>query len=383
VAQTLSMAIQILLCLLLPVAAVWAESRLAIVKALSPVIVCYLVGILLGNQTWFEFDNALSLWICNVTVALAIPLLLFSVDLGAWWRLARTTVVSFVAVMLAACGGAVMAWMLAGRGLSYGTEAAGMLAGVYAGGTPNMAAIGTGLGVPGETFILLNAADMLASFVYLMAVLTVARPFLSRFLPRIQSASEVKNLVVEETGLFIAMKNRETLYALFLAAVVVAMSVGFGTWFSEGARDVIIVLSLTTLSVFAAGRKTVRTWRGSHETGQFLLLVFCVAMGLTTDFSALFSGSMGILLMVSLTVLFAVVLHVLAAALFRIDVDTAIITSVAGIFGPHMVGLVTVKLHNRDILFSGIASGLVGYAAGNYLGLGVAGLLEWMQLSLF
>ena len=374
---------QVLVCIVLPVATVWAEPRLAPVRVLSPVIICYLAGILLGNLPWLAFDNALALSTCNVTVALAIPLLLFSVDLVAWWRLARTTVVSFIAVMLAACGGAVMAWLVTGRSLANGSEAAGMLVGVYTGGTPNMAAIGTALGVPGEMFILLNAADMLASFAYLMAVLTVARPLLSRFLPRLRTAGEVGDLVTEESGLFVAMKSRETLYALVLAVLVVALSVGIGTWFAGGLRDVIIILSLTTLSVAAAGSKAVRGWRGSHETGQFLLLVFCVAMGLTTDFGALFAGSVSILLMVCTTVLFAVTLHLLVAAIFRIDVDTVIITSVAGIFGPHMVGLVAVKLRNREVLFSGIASGLVGYAAGNYLGLGVAGLLQWVQSALF
>ncbi|MBW2699671.1 MAG: hypothetical protein JRF33_02540, partial [Deltaproteobacteria bacterium] len=45
------------------------------------------------------------------------------------------------------------------------------------------------------------------------------------------------------------------------------------------------------------------------------------------------------------------------------------------IFGPHMVGPVAVALKNKEILFSGLASGLVGYAVGNYLGLALAWLL--------
>jgi uncharacterized membrane protein len=108
--------------------------------------------------------------------------------------------------------------------------------------------------------------------------------------------------------------------------------------------------------------------------GQFLLLIFCVAIGLTADFTKLLAGPPLIFVVTAIVVGGSVALHFLLSFLFRIDRDTVIITSIAGIFGPHMVGPVAMNLGNRQILFSGIASGLVGYAAGNYLGM----LLAWL-----
>ena len=62
--------------------------------------------------------------------------------------------------------------------------------------------------------------------------------------------------------------------------------------------------------------------------------------------------------------------------IFRIDRDTVIIASTAAIFGPAFIGPVANAIGNRDIIAMGIALGLIGYAIGNYFGLGLAYLLN-------
>lgn len=64
------------------------------------------------------------------------------------------------------------------------------------------------------------------------------------------------------------------------------------------------------------------------------------------------------------------------ASLFRIDADTVLITSTAAIFGPAFVGQVAVALRNKEVVLSGIITGLVGYAVGNYLGIFIAYLVS-------
>ena len=74
----------------------------------------------------------------------------------------------------------------------------------------------------------------------------------------------------------------------------------------------------------------------------------------------------------------SILLHYLLAFFFRIDRDTTIITSTAAIYGPAFVGPIAEVLKNRAVVISGLTTGLVGYAVGNYLGLGLAylGLLR-------
>jgi len=367
-------ALQLLLVLAFPALALWGERRSKIIATISPVILCYSVGMLLGNLPGIPLNSNLATTACEILVALAIPLLLFSVDLAAWARLAGRTVLSFVLVMVAAVAGSVGAWALVGRGLDHGPEMAGMLTGVYTGGTPNMAAIGTGLGVPTETFVLLNAADMVASIPCLFLILLVAPRVLARLLPPFRRGD---GEIAEPMVLFRSLPRPAAAgTALLLTAAVVGAGVGLGALLPAGGRSAGIILVITTLAVGLSAVPRVRSLRGTHDIGQYLLLAFCVSIGTVTNFSEVFSSNPVIVLFAVLTVVFSVVIHFALAVIFRIDRDTAIITSAAGIFGPHMIGPVAATLKNREVVFSGIASGLVGFAAGNYLGMGVAWLLS-------
>lgn len=369
---------EVILSLLLPLLVLWAEPRSRLVRFLSPVVVCYALGMLLGNQPWVEFSNPVALWTCNVTVALAIPLLLFSVDLLAWLRLARNTVISFFLVMVAVMLSSTLAHSLFHRRLPDSAGMAGMLVGVYTGGTPNMAAIGTALEVPAEIFIMLNAADMVASFAYLFFLLVLAVRIPRRLLPRTPRAGNDSEAGADaqvdgERG-WHWPGGREFLLAGGLAVLIVGAALLAALPAGKGSRQAIVILAITTLAVLASFVPAVRRLRGAHDMGQFLLLVFCVAMGFTTDFGKLFGSSLDVVFFTALTLTGAVVIHFGLSMLLRLDRDTVIITSAAGIFGPHMVGPVTVALKNREVLFSGLASGLVGYAAGNYLGM----VLYWL-----
>lgn len=56
-----------------------------------------------------------------------------------------------------------------------------------------------------------------------------------------------------------------------------------------------------------------------------------------------------------------------------------IITSTSAIYSPPFVPVVAVALGNKEVIFAGITTGLIGYAAGNYLGVIIAGFLEYVS----
>ena len=112
---------------------------------------------------------------------------------------------------------------------------------------------------------------------------------------------------------------------------------------------------------------------------QFLFYTFAVAMGLCFDVAAI--GGAALLIFVALLVIqFGTVLvHFLLAKLCRIDYHTTMITSTAGVFGPAFIIPVAKALKNDEIILTGILCGILGYAIGNYLGIGFGGLLALLQ----
>lgn len=72
----------------------------------------------------------------------------------------------------------------------------------------------------------------------------------------------------------------------------------------------------------------------------------------------------------------AIVLHMFLCWVFRIDVDTALISSTATIYGPAFIGPVAASLKNRALVGPGLTMGLAGIALGTWLGIATAQLLR-------
>ncbi|RJO68696.1 MAG: DUF819 family protein [Myxococcales bacterium] len=346
--------------------------RVKAVRVITPVLLCYMLGMALGNQPWVRFDTEFSLNITSAAVALAIPLMLFSADFLGWLRLARPTVISFLlATVCAIAAGLVSHILFADNRES--ASVAGMLVGVYIGGTPNMAAVGTALGVPTELFMQLNVTDMVWSSLYLLFLLTIARRVCGLFLPPFPREKEDPAMAFAPAGS--RPPWRSIGLGVALAAAIVAVASLVGRVAPKGFEAALSVLSITTLAVLASFHPRVRALKGASDTGMFFLLVFCVAIGTTTDFGKLFTSPSALFFQTGFVMVGAIFLHYLFAFFLKIDVDTVLITSAAAIWAPPIVPPVAMALKNREMVMSGIASGLVGYAIGNYAGVAVAWLL--------
>jgi len=114
----------------------------------------------------------------------------------------------------------------------------------------------------------------------------------------------------------------------------------------------------------------------SFQLGQYFVLIFSLALSSMADIGKLLSTAPALLALVGSIIFLAVLFHVLLAAIFRIDADTMIITSIAGVFSPPFVPMVAAALKNREMIMTGIITGIIGWAIGTYLGIGFAYLLH-------
>jgi uncharacterized membrane protein len=381
----------VLAALLVPAAAIAGARRSGLLDTLGPVVLCYAAGVVIGNVGLVPAGSAAAQTaglVQTVTVVLAIPLLLLGTDLRAWASLARPALVSYGLAILSVI---VVTLVVAPRfDLGATTdEIAGMTVGVYTGGTANMAAVGTALGVPEATFVALNAADLFVGAIYLLVLLTVAQRVLSRFLPaplRV-GANDDPEVAGAVDPFHVVPRPREVATSLLLAVGVVVVVAGLafaaltGTVQGEAIVDsdafaTAVILGATTLALALSFVRRVREQPGTYATGQYLFLVFAVAIGTLANLRDLASSFTSVVPYILLVIVAAVTLHVLLARLLRIDHDTVIITSTAAVFGPPFVGPVAAALRNPDVVPSGMTTGVLGLAIGNYAGLAVAALLR-------
>jgi len=268
------------------------------------------------------------------------------------------------------------------RGLIGGetSKLAGMLIGVYTGGTINLAAIAAALRTSAPLYVAANAADMVFSGLYLLFLMTVGKGLIRAVLPHsVQVDATTAIDAYEGSTSFRGVLARGAtgpLAAAFALAVVIGAAGASLTLVLPGSWGTIAaILAITTLSITASFSRRVKAIGYSFALGNYLILVFCLAVGSMANLSTLASTAPAVAGFVAFAILGSLALHVLLAAIFHIDADTMMITSVAGICSPPFVPVISASLGNRGVLVPGVITGIIGWVIGTYLGIGVALLL--------
>ena len=362
----------------LPVLVVWLEKRSRIIGWISPIVICYLVGIIMGNIPGLSFNNEMLNKITSISVLLAIPLLLFSANFFRMLKQARPALLSFFLGILGVITCSVVAFLIFRDQLSQPGTVSGMMIGVYTGGTPNMSAIGIALEVEEEVFILLNSADIVFSGIYFIFLLTVGKRILSLFLPSFKKKWNNHNMNAPEVqpteDSSRTLKN--VIAGILLSLLVASIAVGLSYLITGQLSEPLVILGITTLGIAASFHSKIQQLPHTFSSANYFLLVFALAVGSMADFSELLAASSILFYFCGFVVFGSVLLHFFLSFIFRIDRDTVIIASTAAIFGPAFIGPVANVIGNKDIIAMGITLGLIGYAIGNYLGLGLAFLLN-------
>ena len=359
---------------------------------IGPVLTLYLLGVIVANIGIFpteavahdklmKFQNSIS----EVLVPLALPMMLFGCNfkrfslgksMGAF-ALGVLSVVAFVLV-----GYFVFQNQLGEEGAIMGAA----LTGQYLGGAANLAAIKQMLGLSTENFVVLSTCNLIVSFFYLMFLMGGGVK-LARIIVGGRGNKE-QNVNLEEYTEenpyrdFGKKKSLIQLGKILLASVIVmGISVYIGTICGggEGISMIALILSITTLSLLLTNWKEVSSWDKSYDAGMYLIYVFCLVMATMADLSTInWSQSLYILIFQAVIIFGSLALIVLLAKLFRIDADTAVITSNTLINSPICVPMIAATMKNKDVIVTGITNGLAGYAVGNYIGFLMFNLLGWI-----
>ena len=351
-------------------------------KALGPVVLCYLLGMLLRQifrpgEAELEYTK----YIAGVSIMVSIALMLVSTDFMAWLKLAKNTMLGMGLALISALVTTFITFGVIGTQLENGWQYAGMLVGVYTGGTANMAAIATALNVPAENFIQIHTADIIICGAYFLFLLTIAPKVYARFLGPFKSASE------EGSGEYFYSRLQrgnlkgaayETLINISLGVAIFVVSYLIAMNFDKDIENTVLIIALSVISAAASFAPRLRCLKGSHEVSDYLLLIFCVAVGSMADFENVSSISPLVYISVGVVIGGASMMHLLLCRMFKIDRDTAIITSTAAVFGPPFIGAVANEIKNRQIIPSGITSGIIGLVVGTYLGLFSAYAIKYL-----
>lgn len=424
------MSVQIILLiaffLIAPVLIIFLEGKYSVVKKIGAVLICYIIGALIGNigifpdptkdylmilnklgsDAYIPFAkmkeliaqgivtdqdvtrNTISFiqdWLTKLTVPIALPLILFSMDVRKWLSHAGSAITSLLIGLFTVVAMILVGFWIFNDSIDEIWKVSGMLTGIYTGGTPNMAAMKTALNVDTEVYLMTHTYEVALGAIYLIFILSIGqRVFLLLLKPfKVPETGDIKvgKLNLEEEyesyeGFFKKKTFLPVLAAFGLSILIFGVSYGISTLFPEEFSMAAVILLITTLGIAASFIKKIKNIKKTFQAGMYIILIFCVVVSSMADVRQLVNISFDLFWYVALAMYGSHLLHALLARIFNIDADTVIISGSALICSPPFVPLVAGALKNRDIILTGLIVGIAGYAVGNYLGVFIAYLLR-------
>jgi uncharacterized membrane protein len=358
-------------------------TRWRVFDYLPPVIWIFLFPIFLSSMKVIPTSSPTYDAFKSFAVPLFIILMLLDVDLRSTMRVAlRSVGVLVVGAVGVVIGGMVAFFFLKGQLEPDAWRGFGALAGSWIGGTGNLAAVAAAVETPPTMMGVVVIADTFIFILYfpiLFACKKWAKPF-AKFTGVTQEDADRLDRAVGEL--------KEKTNRVHYKDVLTLLGVGFLLIWLVGLlseRLPVIeraftsktwqILILTTVALGLASTP-LRKVPGTGALSMALVYTYLSMIGAQADIHQA-AGAPYFLLAGILCIFLHMVLVVLAAKLFRVDVHLTAIASVACIGGAASAPVVAAH-HRKELAPVAIILALVGYALGNYLGLLAAYGCRWM-----
>lgn len=130
-----------------------------------------------------------------------------------------------------------------------------------------------------------------------------------------------------------------------------------------------VILTITTLGIAASFIPRVNKIKKTFQLGMYLIIAFSLVVSSMADLSVIFQVKyLNLFLYVTYAYFGSLALHLLLSWIFRVDADDYLITTTGFVYSPPFVPVVAAALKNKDVILTGLATGIIGYVIGNYLG---------------
>ena len=383
----------IALYILVPVIIIECFKRWTWMQKIGTVVAAYVVGIVfaLTGFVHFEPDTAQALifgklqsTLMSVAVPLAIPLMLFNCDFKLWTKALPKTLWSLVGGICAVLAAVISGYFIFRTPqVPEFNKVAAMMTGIYTGGTMNFNAIGASLGVDKTVMAIVLAFEMVFTTPYILFIIGGGYKVFRRILPYedvTRKGRADENIGTKDVENYRDMFSRKNvggmLAGLALSILFLAIGAGLALLITGTLNELVVILTITTLSIIASFFKKVRELPKTFELGMFFILIFSVIVASLFDIHSVNGGSLMIGMFVLWVMIVAAVLHLIFCRIAKVSGDLFCVSQVALLCSPPFVPPVMGAMKNKKVLISGIVIGLIGYAIGTYLGVMIALVLQ-------
>lgn len=382
--------------LIAPILIIFLFKKFSWVRTIGTVILAYAVGVimaLLGFIPSIEITDPLTQvtskttmgqiqsWIMNITVPLAIPLMLFNSDFKLWTKSLPKTIAALIGGVFS-----IVITVIAGffifrnSGIENIENVAALMTAIYTGGTMNFYALGSALHIDPNVITLTYTFEMLVTFPLIMFIIGGGYKVFRKILPYPDESISVdaNSLQVEKDafenykGMFTNKHFPKMMLGLLISILLLAIGAGLSFLLTGKLNELIIILTITTLAIIASFNKTIRNLPKTFELGMFFILIFSVVVASQFNLAKIDSSVLTFFWFILFIMITSVLLHLFFSKLFKVSGDLFTVAHIGLLCSPPFIPPIVGAMGNKKVLISGIVIGLIGYAIGTYLGVSLS-----------
>jgi uncharacterized membrane protein len=363
----------------------WLDRQFSWAAKVSSALLVLAFGAVLSNLGVVPAASPVYDGIFGPVTSLAIAWLLFGVRLGDLRAAGPRMLGAFgLATLGTAVGALIAALLFAGAFDGDVWRLAGVLTGTYSGGSINFVSVGRAVELPTSLFSAAAAADALVTGIWMGATLLLPLWLGKRFRPipgreRPDDPGARGGPSGERAGNPGAPSSPLAGADLRITDLAILMALGFLILETSAGLHALVpaipvILWLTTLSLAIAQLPAVRSLHGALPLGYLALHLFFVVIGIGSRVDEILRVGPEVFYITALVVLIHGLVVYGGAWLARLDIGTTSVASQAAVGGPLSAVALAMARGWPRLALPGVAVGLLGYAVGTYVGLGVAWL---------
>jgi uncharacterized membrane protein len=163
--------------------------------------------------------------------------------------------------------------------------------------------------------------------------------------------------------------------ALTISLVILAVGYGIADILNLPNYGILFITAIT-LVVANVFHNQLADLHGAFETGMLMMYIFFATIGVGADVAVMIDSGVMIFVYASFIVSIHLVVIILGARLLGLSLAEIVIASLACIGGPVAPAAIAASRGWRELVTPGIMVGILGYAIANFIGVGLANLLE-------
>lgn len=353
-------------------------------------VIALIIAIAFSSFNIIPTDAAVYDVVWGYVVPIAIPLLLFQVNVKSIFGESRRLLIIFLLSSVGTMVGVAVAFLTFKDIIPELDKISGMIGASYIGGGVNFAAMTAKLEPSKDMVASTIVADNLIMALYFIVLLTIASmqwfrkryatPYMNEVEARAEGEDEnlassywkPKDIALKDIGINLAA-----------SVLLVAISFTVADWLKplrtvsdhlvfeilvSFITDKYLLLTAFTFIAIALFQKRFQKLNGSQELGTYMIYLFFVVIGIPASIPTILQNAPLLLLFVVMIMSINLIVSLIFGKLFKFTLEEILLACNANVGGPTTAAAMAISKGWTTLVGPILVVGTVGYVIGNYAG---------------